>query len=536
MRVILEARKFLELATMPFLVFLSMFVILEFNHLPVRAGLSVSLSFSSILAAYMTYGETGAVGMSLGLAIVGLLKKKSLRVILFNTSSVLFSAMAASWAARLVQNGSQISAEPFTLLSPALPTFVVAFMIVNASLVLLYGFLNSPSHKFSDFGYNIFLYAVHMIVGTGLALFMLAMRNSWGDSSFYLSCLTIVAMVGLGTMAGKYALNREGLVNLYRAASSINEALTLKEVFERAYSSANAILDIDFAWLGLPSDDENLITVEYTWAKPGIDVSRGVCQVLGLPQRQRAFSKKLRLYWNREKDKPRDGYFGTVLAMPLWCGNELVAEFGVARMSTQEVQRDTLQIFAVLSSHVALAVHNAIKFEKATMLAATDSLTGLYNRRAFQNLLAEALDKARKEKTPVSLIYIDLDYFRQVNNKYGHQAGDEVLQEISRIIRASCRESDLVSRPGGDEFTVILPGVSKQDARSIALRIKENLQKARFDVGLPKPLESLIGASVGVATFPEDGSDVATLVRHADMDMYAGKMLSGEFPVKPEER
>jgi diguanylate cyclase (GGDEF)-like protein len=105
--------------------------------------------------------------------------------------------------------------------------------------------------------------------------------------------------------------------------------------------------------------------------------------------------------------------------------------------------------------------------------------------------------------------------------------GDEALKRIAASIRASCRDKDLVCRPGGDEFTVILPGVTKDKARVVASRIKENLALVNLDVGLAEPIVSAVGASVGVAAYPEDGSDVDALVRKADADMYSSKVEGG---------
>jgi diguanylate cyclase (GGDEF)-like protein len=162
------------------------------------------------------------------------------------------------------------------------------------------------------------------------------------------------------------------------------------------------------------------------------------------------------------------------------------------------------------------------------MLAFTDPLTGLYNYRQFQSLFRDSILRAEKTGSQVSLIYVDLDYFRDVNNSYGHQVGDEALKGIAKVIRSSCRDNDIVCRPGGDEFTVILPGVAKDNARTVAARVKENIAAASLEVGLPEPLLAVVGASVGVSTYPEDGSDIDTLVKKADLDMYTSKSEDGQ--------
>jgi diguanylate cyclase (GGDEF)-like protein len=332
-------------------------------------------------------------------------------------------------------------------------------------------------------------------------------------------------MAFLLSLGSRVATNKEGLFGLYQAASSINEALTLKDVFERAHSFADSLLETEFAWLSLPTGDSpEEMTAAYTWAKDGVDLERATAHVMSMSAEDRDRFSKGQYSWVRDPEKREQGYFGWVVAMPLRLGKQFLGEFGVASLSVPiEVSPDKLQLFAVLSSHLALAVDNALKFERATMLASTDPLTGLYNYRQFQSLFREAILRSEKSGAPVSLIYVDLDYFREVNNTYGHQVGDEALKAISKVIRSSCRDRDLVCRPGGDEFTVILPGVGKENARVVAARVKENLVTSCLEVGLSEPLVSVIGASVGVSTYPEDGLDVDTLVKQADSDMYASK-------------
>ena len=303
----------------------------------------------------------------------------------------------------------------------------------------------------------------------------------------------------------------------------------MKEVFERAHEFTKTLIQQDFAWLSLPTGDEGgTLAVAYTSFSGTVDLERATAHVMALRANEEDRQSGDPYVWTRDQSDSSPGYFGWATVTALHLGKQFLGEFGLASLSApQDVSSEKLQLLAVLSSHLALAVDNALKFERATMLAFTDPLTGLYNYRQFQNLLRESIARAEKTESSVSVIYVDLDYFREVNNTYGHQAGDEALRAIGKVIRVSCRDKDLVCRPGGDEFTVILPGVPKDKARVVAGRIKENLSNMKLEVGLAEPLVSVIGASVGVSTYPEDGADVDTLVRKADADMYASKTEGG---------
>jgi diguanylate cyclase (GGDEF)-like protein/PAS domain S-box-containing protein len=149
-----------------------------------------------------------------------------------------------------------------------------------------------------------------------------------------------------------------------------------------------------------------------------------------------------------------------------------------------------------------------------------DPLTGLPNRRLFHDRLAQEVKRAEREGTPVALMFIDLDHFKEVNDTLGHETGDFLLQDASRRVSKCIRDSDTLARLGGDEFTVVLPGLTDNDRlESIANSIIHALATP-FHIG-----ESTVyvSASIGITIFPEDASDVSSLLKNADQAMYVAK-------------
>ena len=158
--------------------------------------------------------------------------------------------------------------------------------------------------------------------------------------------------------------------------------------------------------------------------------------------------------------------------------------------------------------------------ENLYQLAHYDSLTGLANRRSFKDRLDEALLRARRTETKLGLMFVDLDSFKYVNDHLGHAAGDELLCSVARRIRAAVRESDAVARIGGDEFTVILPGLhSSTDVVPIAEKILNRVKEPCIINGQ----DLAMSASVGIAIFPDDSKDADTLLLDADTAMYRAK-------------
>jgi diguanylate cyclase (GGDEF)-like protein len=153
------------------------------------------------------------------------------------------------------------------------------------------------------------------------------------------------------------------------------------------------------------------------------------------------------------------------------------------------------------------------RFEKLEQLAATDPLTGLANRRGCEKSIAGEISRAERERKPLSCIMLDIDRFKQVNDTMGHQVGDQVLRELSKMLRESVRAYDIVARWGGEEFLLILPGADLEAARQLAERIRVGVQK------LPT---STVTISAGAAEFDADYDFEATL-RTADRRMYEAK-------------
>jgi two-component system, cell cycle response regulator len=190
---------------------------------------------------------------------------------------------------------------------------------------------------------------------------------------------------------------------------------------------------------------------------------------------------------------------------------------------------DTMRSFAAQAS---VAIENVMLHQEAQRLSVTDPLTGLWNFRYFQLQADREFESAGRFDRPLSLAVLDIDFFKDVNDRFGHQVGDEVLIEIARRLRDSTRVPDVVARYGGEEFIVLLPGTDLEGAVATAERIRAAVGGSPIEVSTAAatamlgggPVDPLrITCSVGVAAFPGHGRTVAGLLRSADAAMYAAK-------------
>jgi diguanylate cyclase (GGDEF)-like protein len=169
----------------------------------------------------------------------------------------------------------------------------------------------------------------------------------------------------------------------------------------------------------------------------------------------------------------------------------------------------------------ALALENAELHKKTEGLTIIDELTEAYNYRYFVQKLQEEKRRALRYDLPLSLIMVDIDWFKKLNDTHGHEAGNTVLRHLSQIIKGCIRDVDIFSRYGGEEFVIILPQTSQREATTIGERIRERVENAEIDAGTAGRLT--ITVSVGISSFPENGKSQEDLVSVADQALYRAK-------------
>jgi len=160
--------------------------------------------------------------------------------------------------------------------------------------------------------------------------------------------------------------------------------------------------------------------------------------------------------------------------------------------------------------------------DAASKRAITDELTGAYNRRFLENSLEDFLIDAKTGGKPFSLIMADLDYFREINEAYGHETGDRVIMEAAAVFKSKLNEKDILARYGGDEFTILLPETSIDEAKAIAESIRQQMEKLDILKDYDGPVTGF-STSQGVSSYPETAKDLESLKKQADKALYAAK-------------
>jgi diguanylate cyclase (GGDEF)-like protein/putative nucleotidyltransferase with HDIG domain len=322
------------------------------------------------------------------------------------------------------------------------------------------------------------------------------------------------------------------LLALYEIVQTMGQSLNMQETVDLVISKTKRIVDFATCVLFLRQPDHGqLVAVaavgRYSEAIRGqrLPLGRGLSGAVALTGSAsglgRAASDDLVLLLG---PSARECSLTDALSAPLIGEVEAIGALTLYRTGERSFTEDDLRLLGAVARQSAIAINNARQYEQTRQSALTDQLTGLANARYFFMHLQQELSRARREHTPVSLIAIDLNNLKRVNDNFGHQQGDRVLRILADLFRRHVREFDTVVRHAGDEFFIILPNTTNQQAVETANRIKRAVRNT--SVELPPDHTVNLSASFGVATFPGDAKDADGLIEVADRAMYADKRLS----------
>ncbi len=217
--------------------------------------------------------------------------------------------------------------------------------------------------------------------------------------------------------------------------------------------------------------------------------------------------------------KERSTAGASFLAVPLRAQKRVTGVLLLTRQGEAFTARE-LRVLRIYCNQAAVVLENAIVHERIENLAATDGLTGLFNRRYFDSAFTRELARCDRDSSSLALLMADVDHFKSFNDIYGHAMGDLVLKKVAGVLSAGIRKADVLARFGGEEFVVILPNVSARGALESAERLREAVAAADIHPGGPR---KRVTVSIGAALFPADAQDSDSLLKAADEALYEAK-------------
>ncbi len=215
------------------------------------------------------------------------------------------------------------------------------------------------------------------------------------------------------------------------------------------------------------------------------------------------------------------------LCVPLIFFGEKLGVLALDSARKDAFEKEDLQTLESVADICAAAIQNASYFDRVTQLAYIDGLTGIHNRRFFEMRIVEELERAGRSHQKMSVIMVDIDNFKRLNDEFGHLLGDEVLRAVSSLMKQQLRKHDMVCRYGGEEFVIVLPDTSGENAQRVAEKLRRQIETHYFP-GVPRP----VTISCGVADYPEHGLSRDEIVSAADAALYSAKQ-AGRNRIRP---
>ncbi len=323
--------------------------------------------------------------------------------------------------------------------------------------------------------------------------------------------------------------NADERYTLYQASVEIAATLDLEQLYQAIHRAVDRlILHAGFAIALL--NDQQMVEYVYLVTPAGRQPELRLPLTHGIAGYVLRFGVSLRLSGAHALPAPAmqpaleiegDLAHRSLLATPLVVGDRIIGALLAGHDHLDASTMSDLSALEMLAATVVVALHNALRFTHVQSLAMTDTHTELVNRRHFLHHLQHEIDRSRRYHTPVSIAMIDIDHFKQVNDSYGHLAGDHILRELAQRCRQHLRDVDILARYGGEEFGLILPETPYQAALLAAERLRQTVMAMPF---LVDGQQLTLTLSIGVATFqPVSHPDPSSLIADADRALYLAK-------------
>ncbi len=319
---------------------------------------------------------------------------------------------------------------------------------------------------------------------------------------------------------------------LYNIAQTVNFIDDLTRLLKVVLNKALETVEAQKASLMFYNYAENTLQVKFVFGledkNTEMDINNGLIETtkirVGEGIAGTVFINKKSLICNLGQNDPRffhshgQSHTNSLLCVPLIAKGEAIGVINISNKKDGKLfTREDLEFMEALANQAAIAIDNAKLYELATR----DGLTKLYIYRHFYTLLENEIRRAARYEHPLSLLMMDIDDFKKVNDTYGHLAGDQVLKDIANTIAQTVRKIDIPARYGGEEFVVILPETSCSDAHVIANRIKNNIENLCIPLHNGTNISPTI--SIGISEFPSTTDNEVTLIELADIALYQAK-------------
>ena len=315
--------------------------------------------------------------------------------------------------------------------------------------------------------------------------------------------------------------------SIFEAAMRLHETLDASEVVARALEVLPDLVEAESWAVFLKAEQAERLELVRAINATALPIGPFVdLDATSIPIVRATRERRIVISNNRDEDSTSQARSESdacvTLCVPLFTKGRLIGAVQAMRKAgLKTFNQEETRVLELLCGSLVRALANAIDYHDATRQTLIDDLTRLYNVRYLYQTLDNEIRRARRYGSAVSVVFMDLDGFKLVNDAYGHRAGSVTLTEVAEVITMSERDSDFVARYGGDEFVLMLPETPARRAVQMAERVRSQIASHRFNGGVGADI--YLTASFGVASFPEHATEAEKLIELADAAMYEAK-------------
>ncbi|SNZ11395.1 diguanylate cyclase with GAF sensor [Terribacillus aidingensis] len=455
-----------------------------------------------------------------------------------------------------------------------IPLNYVMFLVMSVSAAGVYHLfelpgsektLGTPLHIIAILAYSLTLFLLNHVLITLTRRFIYGKRDKIFERSFFWEFMTTFYILPaalllhllyheIGAIAvlfiGFSIASTSYILRLYYGSRSMNERLRMvseigheltaqlnvKETLDLFMERIVELVPVDQALLFDVREGDALKLIRlydpknHSPYKQGIRINKGEGIGYTFCANGAGVRYGKRKQWQHNWKVTAPAYSESLMCLPIQRENQMIGMLVLLSDQRNAYEKYQYTLVHLLADFMAVSLLNAVNYEQTKKFSERCALTGLYNYRYFEKELHK-LFEYRDTSEPVSLIMIDLDHFKQVNDTYGHEAGNDVLRQVADRLSLVSPEESVLARYGGEEFSIILPGCISDEAAAIASEVQQCMTERIFITQHYLRDQSIVTlavtASIGVASYPENSEDHLELVRHADRAMYVGAKQRG---------
>lgn len=455
---------------------------------------------------------------------------------LYNGSSYIWMSIIPSWVYTLLGGTIRPISIGLTELF-SISAFTITSFLLHGFFVLIYYF-NKRHHLIYQKDY--FQWSlVTLLLAFPLGVLYYTVDLQTGSFGVWMMAVPVLSISYILRLYYELRHASYQLKSLNDVSMSFTSELDLEKTMQSILLGLREMVSYDRAILYLRDWESNVLypyLTDPSSCDPEEDVQAQIPMGIGivgeaaLLQKSRLIQRKnMIISLDREPEMVAEN--ASMLVVPIVFEEQVYGVILLGSQSEYHFHERDLNLVRIMATQAAVAIKNALRFRKTERRSQVDELTGLYNYRYFDRMLNRMVEEAASKQEPLSLLVIDIDYFKRINDTFGHLVGNEALVAVAGTIKANVRKKDIVSRYGGEEFTVLLPNTTSEEAMEIAERIRKQVGRTHFKAGSSinrnENVYLTFTVSIGIATYPDQADSAQSLVRHADRAMYVGSKQQG---------